>query len=157
MSPGAISRVVVADKIQAIRRMLDGVRSLPLETLAAFVADPRMTAAGDSYLRRALEALLDLSRHVLAKGFGRAPAEYAEVARQLGDVGVIDEALATRLGIMARYRNRMVHFYDEITNEELHKILTSELGDIEAVTDAIRAWLAAHPDRTSDPDPAASK
>ena len=76
MSPGLISRVVVAGKTAAIRRMRDGIRSLPLGDLAAFTADPRMVAAGDSYLRRALEALLDLARPVLAKGFGRAPAGY---------------------------------------------------------------------------------
>ena len=130
MSPGSISRVVVADKVALVRRMLDGIRSLPLDDLSAFTRDPRMVAAADSYLRRALEALLDLARHLLAKGFGRAPAEYAEVARQLGEVNVVDATLAARLGLMARYRNRMVHFYDEITDQELFNIVTTELGDI---------------------------
>jgi uncharacterized protein YutE (UPF0331/DUF86 family) len=118
MTPGKISRIVVADKVAMIRRMLDAIRNLPLESLPAFTADARMVAAGESYLRRALEALLDLARHVLAKGFGRAPAEYAEVARQLGEVGVVGVALADHLGVMARYRNRMVHVYDEITDED---------------------------------------
>ena len=152
MSPGFISRVVVADKVALVGRMLDGIRTLPLDDLTAFTGDPRMVAAGDSYLRRALEALLDLARHVLAKGFARAPAEYAEVARQLGEVGVLAPALATRLGLMARYRNRMVHFYDEITDEELFRILTGELGDIENVVSAVNEWLAAHPDRSSEKD-----
>lgn len=149
MSPGSISRVVVADKVAAVRRMLDGIRTLPLDTLAVFTADGRMVAAGDSYLRRALEALLDLARHVLAKGFGRAPAEYGEVAHQLGEVGVVSLELAARLSLMARYRNRMVHFYDEITDQELYAILTGELGDIEAVVAAVTAWLVAHTDRVS--------
>lgn len=150
MSPGSISRVVVADKVALVRRMLDGIRSLPLDDLSAFTRDPRMVAAADSYLRRALEALLDLARHLLAKGFGRAPAEYAEVARQLGDVNVVDATLAARLGLMARYRNRMVHFYDEITDQELFNIVTTELGDIEAVVSAVTKWLAAHPDRVTE-------
>jgi uncharacterized protein YutE (UPF0331/DUF86 family) len=132
--------------------MLDGIRSLPLDSVLAFTADARMVAAGDSYLRRALEALLDLARHVLAKGFGRAPAEYAEVARHLGEVGVIEATLAERLGIMARYRNRMVHFYDEITEPELFGILTGELGDIETIVSAVTGWLAEHPDRVSEKD-----
>jgi len=147
MSPGSISRVVVADKVALVRRMLDGIRSLPLENLAAFTTDLRMVAAGDSYLRRALEALLDLARHVLAKGFGRAPAEYGEVARQLGETGVVSPDLAARLGLMARYRNRMVHFYDEITDAELYQILTKEIGDVETVMVAVTDWVAAHPDR----------
>ena len=150
MSPGSISPVVVADKVATIRRMLDGIGSLPLDTLSAFTADPRMVAAGDSYLRRALEALLDLARHVLAKGFARAPAEYAEVARQLGEVGVVDVTVAARLEIMARYRNRMVHFYDEISEPELFGILTRELGDIEAVVSAVTEWLDAHRDRVGE-------
>lgn len=150
MSPGSISRVVVADKVALVRRMLDGIRSLPLDDLSAFTRDPRMVAAADSYLRRALEALLDLARHLLAKGFGRAPAEYAEVARQLGEVNVVDATLAARLGLMARYRNRMVHFYDEITDQELFNIVTTELGDIEAVVSAVTRWLAAHPDRVAE-------
>lgn len=147
MSPGLISRVVVADKVALARRMLDGIRSLPLGELEAFTADPRMAAAGDSYLRRALEALFDLGRHLLAKGFGRAPAEYAEVARQLGELGILGQAVAARLVLMARYRNRMVHFYDEITDAELFDILSSRLSDIEDVIEAVIAWIAAHPDR----------
>jgi uncharacterized protein YutE (UPF0331/DUF86 family) len=150
MTPGPISRVVVADKVAAVRRMLEGVRSLPLDDLATFTTDPRMVAAGESYLRRALEALLDLGRHVLAKAFGRAPAEYAEVARQLGEAGVIDSARATRLAVMARYRNRMVHFYDEISAAELHHILTQQISDIEDLVEAVIGWLAANPDRVNE-------
>jgi uncharacterized protein YutE (UPF0331/DUF86 family) len=150
MTPGPINRLVVADKVDVIRRMLDGARSVPLQSLADFTADPRMVAAGDSYLRRALEALLDLARHVLAKGFARAPAEYAEVARQLGEVGVIDAVVAARFGVLARCRNRMVHFYDEITESELFGILTAELGDIETIVAALIAWFGANPDRMGE-------
>ena len=111
-----------------------------------------MVAAGDSYLRRALEALLDLARHVLAKGFGRGPAEYAEVARQLGEVGVLSPELAATLGRMARYRNRLVHFYDEIGEGELFGIITADLGDFESVIAAVTAWMAANPDRVATED-----
>jgi len=49
MSPGSVSRVVVADKVALVRRMLDGIRTLPLDDLSAFARDPRMVAAADSY------------------------------------------------------------------------------------------------------------
>ena len=32
---------------------------------------------------------------------------------------------------MAGYRNRMVHFYKEITNEELYNLIKKDLDDIE--------------------------
>lgn len=153
MSPGSISRAVVADKIALVRRMLDAVRTLPLKDFADFSTDPRMVAAGESFLRRALEGLLDLARHVLAKGFGRAPAEYAEVARQLGEAKVTNPDVTERLVLMARYRNRMVHFYGEVTDRELYALLTARLADFEAVIDAVTVWMGEHPDRVSD-DPA---
>ena len=97
MTPGPIKRVVVTDKVALIRRLLDGIATLPLDSLRAFRSDPRMVAAAESYLRRALEALLDIARHVLAKAFGRGATEYTEVARQLGEVGVVSRDQAERL------------------------------------------------------------
>lgn len=149
MTPGPISRAIVADKIAVVRRMLDAIGTLPLADLAAFTSDPRMVAAGESYLRRGLEALLDIARHVLAKGFGRGPAEYAEAARQLGEVGVASAEITERLVLMARYRNRMVHFYQEVTDSELYDLLTRRRADFDAVIREIVAWMDAHPDRVS--------
>ena len=82
--------------------------------------DPRNVAAGDSYVRRALEALMDLGRHILAKGLGRVASEYRDISRQLLAGGVIDEETSQRMSDMAGYRNRLVHFYDEVTPRELH-------------------------------------
>ena len=51
---------------------------------------------------------------------------------------------------MARYRNRMVHFYDDVTPPELYGILTGERGDVEEVLMAIQLWLTAHPEACID-------
>jgi uncharacterized protein YutE (UPF0331/DUF86 family) len=81
--------------------MLDGIRALPLYSGSAFLADPRNVAAAESHLRRALEALLDLGRHVLARGFGRAATEYKDIARALIEVGVLEEREGTLLRHLA--------------------------------------------------------
>ena len=152
MTSGRVSRTVVADKVALIRRLQDEVGTLPLDDLDAFTRDPRMVAAGESYLRRMLEALLDIARHVLAKGFARGPSEYAEVARQLGETGVLTPAQAERLVRMARYRNRLVHVYDQVTAPELYELLARRRADIDATVGAIADWMAAHPDRVADPE-----
>jgi hypothetical protein len=59
---------VIAERVAWIRQMLAGLRTLPLDTFDSFQSDPRNMAAAESYLRRALEALLDLGRRLLAKG-----------------------------------------------------------------------------------------
>ena len=146
MTPSRIRAKVVADRASWIRRMLDGIRGLPTESPEAFAADPRTAAAAESYLRRALEALLDLGRHVLAKGFGRGVAEYKEVPAELLKNGVLTPVQAGVLREMAGYRNRMVHFYDEVEVHELYEICTQSLDDIEATLDAILAWIDGHPE-----------
>ncbi|HYG63985.1 MAG TPA: DUF86 domain-containing protein [Thermoanaerobaculia bacterium] len=147
MSPDKIREAVVASKVDLIERMLAGIATLPLTTETDLTSDPRMVAAGESFLRRALEALLDLGRHVLAKGFGIPAAEYKAVPRQLEQMEVLTPDLAARLLQMAGYRNRLVHMYDEVTPAELYLILTHHLGDVPAVLHALRHWLAAHPER----------
>jgi len=146
MTPSRVSASVVAERIAWIDAMLAGIRALPLDSIAAFDADPRTPAAAESYLRRALEALLDLGRHVLAKAFGQPTAEYRDIPRYLADHGVIDEADALRWLKMAGYRNRIVHFYAEVSRAELFDICASKLSDVESAVVAVRAWMAAHPE-----------
>jgi uncharacterized protein YutE (UPF0331/DUF86 family) len=150
VSPTFIDGRVVTDRIAAIDRMLADLRRLPAEDLDAFLQDPRTPAAAESFLRRALEALMDLGRHLLAKGFGQPVDEYAAIADGLQQVGVLRSEDAATLRKMAKYRNRMVHFYDEITQPELHGIVTRHLDDFGTILGAINRWIAQHPDRVKD-------
>lgn len=102
--------------------MLRGLATLPLTSLKAFQSDARDVAAAESFLRRALEALLDLGRHVLAKGLGERALEYKQIVLALRRAGVLDEACSDILLDMAGYRNRLTHFYDEVTAAELFDI-----------------------------------
>lgn len=141
MTPGQLRPEVVAERAAWIRKMLDGLRSLPLTSLESFKDDPRNPAAAESYLRRALEAQLDLGRHLLSKAFALAPTEYKQIADQLVEVGVLSRTSGALLREMAGYRNRMVHFYDEVDVEELYEICTIRLGDVETVQDELLDWI----------------
>lgn len=146
MTPARISAIVVADRTAWVEAMVAGIRALPLESFEAFSADPRTAAAAESYVRRALEGLLDLGRHVLAKGLGQPAAEYRDIARYLAERGVIGGADREQWLKMAGYRNRMVHFYAEVSRAELYEVCTQGLDDVERALAAIREWLGAHPE-----------
>ena len=147
MMPGPVSTRVISGRLAMIDSLLRQIRALPLESRDAFLADPRNTATAESCLRRSLEALLDIGRHVLAKGYGIAVSEYKAVATTLQKQGVLAEDEAAVLHVLAGYRNRMVHFYYEISEDELYAICTGELGDIERIADAYRRWLKQHPEK----------
>lgn len=140
MTKGEVSERVVAERARWVREMLANLRALPLEDEGRFFSDPRNLWAAESCLRRALEALLDLGRHLLAKGFGVATTEYKEIAAGLAQAGVLGKSEADLLRDMAGYRNRMVHFYHEVTPEELFSLARNRLGDVEVVLEALLAW-----------------
>lgn len=50
-----------------------------------------------------------------------------------------------KLRRMAGYRNRMVHYYQEISNRELYQICSEELGDLEYILSAFLTWIKDHP------------
>jgi uncharacterized protein YutE (UPF0331/DUF86 family) len=147
MIASAVRAEIAAEKVSYIRTMVEAIRGLPLSSYDGFSADTRNAAAAESYLRRALEALFDLGRHILAKAFAAAPAEYKEIAEGLTQNGVLSKEDSRILREMAGYRNRMVHFYHEIRERELYDICVSRLTDIEGISDALSQWLREHPEK----------
>lgn len=150
MVPSRLQGKIVADRLGWIRRMVVSIRSLPLNSLDEFTADPHTPAAAESYLRRCLEALLDLGRHLLVKGFGRVPVEYKAIARDLGEAGVLELEEVRLLARMAGYRNRLIHFYHQVSVEELYEICTLGLEDMERITRALERWLRALPEKVDE-------
>jgi len=87
--------------------------------------ETRTAAAAESFLRRSLEAIFDIGRHILAKNnvFNMA-LEYKGIAQGLSEQGIITEELKEQLIKMAGYRNRLVHLYHQVSNEELFEMIT---------------------------------
>jgi uncharacterized protein YutE (UPF0331/DUF86 family) len=86
----------------------------------------------------------------LAKGFATGVIEYKEIAQRLGDFGVLSPSEAGLLRILAGYRNRLIHFYHEIGEEELYSICKDQLGDLQEVKDAYLRWLKDHPEKLNE-------
>jgi uncharacterized protein YutE (UPF0331/DUF86 family) len=149
MMASSVRAEIVAEKIAYLRNMVEAIRTLPLSSFDDFSADARNAAAAESYLRRALEALFDLGRHILVKAFATAPAEYKQIAEGLTQKGVLSREDGRILREMAGYRNRMVHFYHEIGERELYNICRDRLADIEGISDTLGRWLREHPEKVT--------
>ncbi len=150
MTPGPIRAGIVAERVSWIRSMIGSIRELPMEEYEEFVQDPRNPAAAESYLRRCIEALLDLGRHILAKGFAIAATEYKDIGQELSAQGIVTRDQADLLRRIAGYRNRMVHFYHEVDNEELYLLCTRNLQDLETLLDELLDWLRNNPDKLDE-------
>ena len=146
MTRGAIDLKIVNDRLEMVRSAIADLQRLPQASLDVFTGDRRNIWSADALLRRAIEALFDTSRHLLAKAHGRGGLEYRDVARLALEHGLISPEIADQFVRIAGFRNRLTHHYDSITPEELFAVLRQHLGDINALAvqlEAAAARLAA--------------
>ena len=141
MTSTKVNLRVISQRASWIQEMLKALRDLPIHDKSRFLANKHNVAAAESYLRRSLEAIFDIGRHILAKRFGTPVTEYKEIAKGLLEKKILQKEEADILRNMAGYRNRMVHFYHEISPEELQQICTHKLGEIEMLLKNLMDWL----------------
>jgi len=133
---------MLTGRIEIIRVALSHLKELGNLQRDEFLEDYKNPASAETFIRHCLEAIFDIGRHILAKsGKVRLTHEYKDIARGLGEIGVISKPLMNRLMEMAGYRNRIVHFYHEITDEELYEILQNDLKDIEQFVKEIGKFI----------------
>lgn len=101
---------------------------------------------GQYHLHRALEGVFNISAHILSRIPGGQATKYKDIARNLGKFGIVEKQFAqTELSRMADYRNRLVHFYAEVTPPEVYGIITKHLDDFQTFLAAVKRVLE-HPE-----------
>ena len=139
---------LIEDRLGFISKAVARLKRLSYLDEQDFLNDDN-PAIAESYLRRSLEAIFDIGRHIIAKTAGKGIVEYKEIASALGDRGVITKQLAERLRLMAGYRNRLVHFYHEVNDKELYLITKSNLADIEDFVKEMRTFMESYRQKKS--------
>ena len=61
---------------------------------------------------------------------------------------MITKDLSDVLYVMAGYRNRMVHFYREVTPEELYHLVAKNLNDFDRFVREIAAFVKAYKEKS---------
>lgn len=136
-----IKKKIILERIDIIQKSLDQLNKLKSLTLGRFML-PENFAIAEHYLRYALEATFDICAHVLSRIPGAQVDEYKKMAIEMGRQNLIPMKFAqNQLYKMAGYRNRLTHFYFEITPKEMYQILQENLGDFEIFLKYIKKLL----------------
>lgn len=94
------------------------------------------------HLHRALEGVFNISAHILSRIPGGKADEYKQVAQNLGKFNIVPNDFANNnLVKMAKYRNRLVHLYSQITARETYDIIKNNLGDFDIFLSAVKKVL----------------
>lgn len=146
---GALREVNMIDKerverfVFLIREAVRELKALHLEEmgLESYQADKHARALSEHYLRIALEATLDLGRHLIVMTGLGVPQEYREVGKILREQGVVPTELGEKIEAMAGMRNVLVHLYWDVDYTLLYKTIVEELGTFEQCIEHLFHYL----------------
>ena len=144
-----LNRKVLVNRLAEIERDLAELEKFKQNSLKEFTGGHHFAVA-EHHLRRALEAIFDAGNHILSRlplAPSQRPETYKAIAHAMGRHKVVSEEFSQGpLSEMAGYRNRLIHFYDEITPAELFGIIQNDLKDLEIFAKALKEVIA-HPKR----------
>lgn len=132
----------VEGMIRGLKDSLDQLREIAKGERGAFLKDGTKIGAAKYYLQISIEACIDIGNHIIAALNYRKPKDYRDVFTVLNENDIIPDEFTLTLRQMAGLRNRLVHLYWEVDDEEIYQDLRDELGDfdlyIERITDFLR-------------------
>ena len=134
---------VIIERLNLLRDNVDYLKTEASATRSfqEYAENVRLKKAVERSLHVAIEACLDLARHVIAREGFRFPQDYQDTFRVLADERVVSQTLLPSLLDMARFRNLIVHDYAKIDDVKVYEILRNRLGDFDAFAEAIRTYL----------------
>jgi len=132
---------VVRDRETRIRECVRDLRDFAGIGEAAFLENRERQYAVLHALQLAIEASVDIATHICAADNLGIPSSYAEAFDLIESAGVVDRALAEDLRAMARFRNRIVHFYGKVDLRTVYGLLQDHLGDFDRYLTAIEQYL----------------
>ncbi len=123
-------------RFEDINESIARLRQLGSIPVADFIADQDKLDVASFRLIVATEAAIDICLHASAKLLKKVPDDYAGCFKLLAEQALIDKDLATRLALMARFRNLLVHHYWKIDYTRLHQIISGP--DLDDLSEFIR-------------------
>lgn len=124
-----VDEKLIDEKILLLEKHLKRLKSFKNLSQKEFQKPEYFDAAAWN-LRSALEATFDICAHILSRMPGVKIEEYKQMALEMGKQKIVpNEFSKNTLQKMAGYRNRLTHFYFEVTPKEMHEIIQNHLQD----------------------------
>ena len=131
----------IAKMISEMRKAVNRLQSLKTLDKDIFLNDPDKISSAKYNFVVAIESAIDICNHVISQNSYRVPEDYADTFQVMGEHGAFNKDFINALKEMARFRNRLIHLYMEIDDEQVHKILQSRLADFIRFLDGIAVFL----------------
>lgn len=127
--------------ISSLRQAVSHLKNLGTLSKEEFLKDLDKIASAKYHFITSIEAAIDICNHLIAQNGLRVPKDYADTFAVLAEEGIFSEDFAMDLKNMARFRNRLVHLYWEVNDDQVYEFLQSRLKDFKKFLEGVGRYL----------------
>ncbi len=138
-----VDRVLLYRKLGELETYQEQLAEFAGISLDQYRRDWKSQRIVERTLQIMIETCADIAGHVISDGGMRAPKSYADGFTVLCENGVLTDALLDSLVKMAKFRNVVVHQYDEVDAEVVIAILQRHLNTFHEYRVQILQFLRA--------------
>ncbi len=121
----------IDEKLLFMSTCLNKLKKLRQLDKERFIDDFTNVDSSKYLLQVSIESMLDISSHLIARNRWGKPKDNKEHFQLLCDNGIIDSKDVVTYFNMAKFRNRIVHMYFNISDEMIYDIVQNNLDDFE--------------------------
>jgi uncharacterized protein YutE (UPF0331/DUF86 family) len=132
-----VDKTLILRKLAELEQHLERSRQFSGIGVDAYRSDWKTQRIVERLLQIMVEICIDIAGHIISDGKLRTPTGYTDAFRVLVEAGVLDASLGDRLERMAKFRNIVVHAYEEIDAAIVVGILSGRLDDFDAFKQAV--------------------
>ncbi|MCF6095678.1 DUF86 domain-containing protein [Thermovorax subterraneus] len=129
---------IIERKIAFIREQINDIKLLLSNKSKEEILKDQWLIKGLKYsLQTAIETMIDITFHICAKHFKKAPVDARDSFNMLLDKNIITERDFLTFSQMVGFRNRVVHGYEDVSDERVYELASNGLYDFEHFIDLI--------------------
>jgi uncharacterized protein YutE (UPF0331/DUF86 family) len=127
--------------VSELRMSVGHLRELSKLSEEDFINNPDKIGSCKYHFIVAIESSIDMCNHVIARNGYRVPEDYADTFKVMAEAGAFDPDFSDDLRNMAKFRNRLVHLYWQVDDQQVFEIIQNRLGDFKKFLDSIARFL----------------
>ena len=132
-----VNKSKIESKIGSMKLSISRLNELKKLTKDEFINNFTYFDSAKYNLITAIEAMIDICNHIISRENYELPATSSDSVKILVNTHVLPMEYQPIFIAMVKFRNKAVHLYDQIREEEVYKIIQNNLDDFDRFIAAI--------------------
>ncbi len=136
-----VDKNLLLRKLSELETYYDQIKEYSDITVDNYKSDWKIQRIIERTLQIMIETCVDVANHIISDKKMRPPISYADAFRILFENNIIETELLDIMEKMAKFRNIVVHQYEDVNAEIVSVIIIKHLGDFLKYKEAILCSL----------------